>query len=63
MRGVVEKWLRVVDKCWERFLWRGAAKKSCEELFERNLGEKFCGAVVQRLFAGRSSEKVCGDVL
>ena len=29
----MEKWLRVVDKCWERFLWRGAAKKSCEELF------------------------------
>ena len=26
----MEKWLSVVDKCWEGVLWRGVVKKCCE---------------------------------
>ena len=28
----MEKWLSVVDKCWEGVLWRGLVKKCCEEM-------------------------------
>ena len=28
----MEKWLSVVDKCWEGVLWRGVVKKCCEEM-------------------------------
>ena len=28
----MEKWLSVVDKCWEGVLWRGVVKKCCEEV-------------------------------
>ena len=28
----MEKWISVVDNCWEGVLWRGVVKKCCEEV-------------------------------
>ena len=28
----MEKWLSVLDKCWEGVLWRGVVKTCCEEV-------------------------------
>ena len=45
-RSVAEKWLSVVDKCWEGVLWRGVVKKCCGAVLWCSVVETCCERVL-----------------